>query len=155
MPGVLEGVTVLEFAGIGPGPFACMMLADHGARVIRIERPGLSGRHGVSGQRDILNRSRERIGLDLKDPAAITQIREMVKTADVIIDANGDGRMDDLNRDGRLDLSDTRVILRSVERVEKQYPMLVGGLGLYHAMGASGPFAHVDVRGTTARWQKQ
>jgi hypothetical protein len=75
--------------------------------------------------------------------------------ADVIIDANGDGRMDDLNRDGRLDLGDTQVILRSVERVEKQYPALVGGLGLYHAMGASGPFAHIDVRGTTARWSRE
>jgi hypothetical protein len=75
--------------------------------------------------------------------------------ADVIIDANGDGRMDDLNHDGRLDLSDTQVILRSVERVEKAYPMLVGGLGLYHAMGASGPFAHIDVRGTSARWSRE
>lgn len=74
--------------------------------------------------------------------------------ADIIIDANGDGRMDDLNRDGRLDLSDTQVILRSVERIEKQYPTLVGGLGLYHAMGTSGPFAHVDVRGTSARWSR-
>ena len=46
------------------------------------------------------------------------------------------------------------MILRSVERVEKQFPMLVGGLGLYHAMGASGPFAHVDVRGSTARWRR-
>lgn len=75
--------------------------------------------------------------------------------ADVIVDANGDGRMDDLNRDGRLDLRDTDVILRAVERVERQYPGLIGGLGLYHAMGASGPFAHVDVRGTTARWTKE
>ena len=75
--------------------------------------------------------------------------------ADIIIDANGDGRMDDLNRDGRLDLSDTQVILRSVERVEKKYPALVGGLGLYHAMGTSGPFAHVDVRGTSARWRRE
>jgi hypothetical protein len=75
--------------------------------------------------------------------------------ADVIIDANGDGRMDDLNHDGRLDLGDTQVILRSVERVEKQYPALVGGLGLYHAMGASGPFAHIDVRGTSARWSRE
>ena len=75
--------------------------------------------------------------------------------ADVIIDANGDGRMDDLNHDGRLDLGDTQVILRAVERVEKQYPSLVGGLGLYHAMGASGPFAHIDVRGTSARWSKE
>jgi hypothetical protein len=75
--------------------------------------------------------------------------------ADVIIDANGDGRMDDLNGDGRLDLRDTQVILRSVERVEKKYPALVGGLGLYHAMGARGPFAHVDVRGTSARWSRE
>ena len=75
--------------------------------------------------------------------------------ADIIIDANGDGRMDDLNRDGRLDLGDTQVILRSVERIEKKYPALVGGLGLYHAMGTSGPFAHVDVRGTSARWSRE
>jgi hypothetical protein len=75
--------------------------------------------------------------------------------ADVIIDANGDGRMDDLNRDGRLDLSDTQVILRSVERVEKTHPPLVGGLGLYHAMGTSGPFAHIDVRGSSARWSRE
>ena len=75
--------------------------------------------------------------------------------ADVIVDANQDGRMDDLNRDGRLDLSDTQVILRAVERVEKRYPSLVGGLGLYHQMGPSGPFAHVDVRGTYARWSNQ
>ena len=75
--------------------------------------------------------------------------------ADIIIDANGDGRMDDLNHDGRLDLSDTQVILRAVERVEKKYPALVGGLGLYHAMGTSGPFAHVDVRGTSARWSRE
>ena len=75
--------------------------------------------------------------------------------ADIIIDANGDGRMDDLNGDRRLDLSDTQVILRSVERVEKKHPTLVGGLGLYHAMGTSGPFAHVDVRGTSARWSRE
>ena len=75
--------------------------------------------------------------------------------ADVIIDANGDGRMDDLNGDGRLDLSDTQVILRAVERVEKAHPSLVGGLGLYHAMGTRGPFAHIDVRGTSARWSRE
>ena len=75
--------------------------------------------------------------------------------ADIIIDADGDGRMDDLNHDGRLDLNDTQVILRSVERVEKAYPELVGGLGLYHAMGAAGPFAHIDVRGTSARWSRE
>ena len=75
--------------------------------------------------------------------------------ADIIIDADGDGRMDDLNHDGKLDLRDTQVILQSVERVEKAYPGLIGGLGLYHAMGTSGPFAHIDVRGTSARWRRE
>lgn len=74
--------------------------------------------------------------------------------ADIIIDANGDGRMDDLNGDGRLDLRDTEPIARAIERVERRYPELVGGLGTYTAMGPSGPFAHVDVRGTSARWER-
>jgi uncharacterized protein YcbK (DUF882 family) len=74
--------------------------------------------------------------------------------ADLIIDDDGDGRMDDLNKDGRIDLSDTDVILKSVERVERQHRELIGGLGLYHAMGPRGPFAHVDVRGTSARWDR-
>lgn len=73
--------------------------------------------------------------------------------ADIIVDADGNGRMDDLNGDRRLDLGDTEVILRAVERVERAYPGLAGGLGLYHAIGPSGPFAHVDVRGTSARWR--
>ena len=86
MAGVLQGVTVIELAGIGPGPFCGMMLADHGARVIRVERPGTSGRFGDGGNRDILNRSRTRIELDLKDPAAIEQLKELVKTADALIE---------------------------------------------------------------------
>ncbi|WP_309623462.1 CaiB/BaiF CoA-transferase family protein [Novosphingobium sp.] len=86
MAGVLQGVTVIELAGIGPGPFCGMMLADHGARVIRVERPGSSGRFGTSGNRDILNRNRERIELDLKDHAAIEQLKDMVKEADALIE---------------------------------------------------------------------
>jgi len=84
--GVLAGVTVIELAGIGPGPFCGMMLADHGARVIRIERPGTSSRFGDGGNRDILNRNRERIELDLKDPAAISELKELVKSADALIE---------------------------------------------------------------------
>jgi len=72
--------------------------------------------------------------------------------ADVFVDDDGDGRMDDLNRDGDVNFMDTDVINRAVERVEQQYPDLVGGLGLYRAIGPSGPFAHIDVRGTRARW---
>jgi hypothetical protein len=72
--------------------------------------------------------------------------------SDIIIDANGDGRMDDLNLDGRVTFADLQVIDRAVQQVERRYPELVGGLGLYHEMGPSGPFAHIDVRGTRARW---
>lgn len=72
--------------------------------------------------------------------------------ADIFIDSNGDGRMDDLNRDGRVNMADTRVVLAAVERVERKYPDLVGGVGLYHSAGSHGPFAHIDVRGSRARW---
>jgi uncharacterized protein YcbK (DUF882 family) len=84
--------------------------------------------------------------------AAYASRHQYGDAADVIIDANRDGRMDDLNRDGVVDFMDTDVINRAVERVERRFPDLVGGLGLYHAMGPSGPFAHIDVRGTRARW---
>jgi alpha-methylacyl-CoA racemase len=86
MAGVLDGVTVIELAGIGPGPFCGMMLADHGARVIRIERPGTASRFGTTGNRDILNRNRERIELDLKDPAAVAQVLDLAKGADALIE---------------------------------------------------------------------
>lgn len=72
--------------------------------------------------------------------------------ADIIIDADHNGRMDDLNYDGHVDFQDTEIIDRAVGMVEHKYPELVGGLGLYHATGPSGPFAHIDVRGTRARW---
>lgn len=73
--------------------------------------------------------------------------------ADLIIDHDRDGRMDDLNRDGRVDLRDTGPISAAIARVEAKHPELAGGLGTYQAMGPSGPFAHVDVRGTSARWE--
>jgi hypothetical protein len=72
--------------------------------------------------------------------------------ADIYIDSNHDGRMDDLNRDGRVNMKDSRVILAAVERVEKKYPELLGGTGVYHSTGSHGPFAHIDVRGSKARW---
>jgi uncharacterized protein YcbK (DUF882 family) len=84
--------------------------------------------------------------------AAYASRHQYGDAADVIIDADGDGRMDDLNHDGVVDFHDTDVIERAVEHVEHQYPELVGGLGLYHAVGPRGPFAHIDVRGTRARW---
>ncbi|MET0366320.1 MAG: CoA transferase, partial [Sphingobium sp.] len=60
MAGPLTGIRIIEMAGIGPGPFAAMMLADHGAEVIRVERPG-----AVDTPADPLLRSRTSITLDL------------------------------------------------------------------------------------------
>jgi uncharacterized protein YcbK (DUF882 family) len=71
--------------------------------------------------------------------------------ADVYID-NGNGRMADLNHDGRVDSRDARVILRAVEEVEKEHPELSGGVGVYRSTRSHGPFAHIDVRGWRARW---
>ncbi len=73
--------------------------------------------------------------------------------ADIIIDDDGNGRMDDLNRDGVLDVRDTALITAAIARVEREHPELAGGLGTYQATGPSGPFAHIDVRGTSARWE--
>src|SRR5687767_15080850 len=72
--------------------------------------------------------------------------------ADVFVDNDGNGRMDDLNRDGRVDHRDAQVILDAADRIERAYPTLVGGGGLYRATRAHGPFAHIDVRGSRARW---
>ena len=72
--------------------------------------------------------------------------------ADVYLDNNGDGRMDDLNGDRRINLNDARVIQQSVDRVERAYPALAGGCGIYPGTGAHGPFVHIDTRGFRARW---
>jgi Peptidase M15 len=72
--------------------------------------------------------------------------------ADVFIDQEGNGKMSDLNGDGKVSFADVKLILDAVERVEARYPELVGGTGLYAYSGKSGPFAHIDVRGTRARW---
>jgi uncharacterized protein YcbK (DUF882 family) len=72
--------------------------------------------------------------------------------ADVWVDNDGNGYMDDLNGDGVVDIRDAQVMLRAVERVERKFPELVGGAGLYTATGAHGPFIHIDVRGAPARW---
>ena len=72
--------------------------------------------------------------------------------ADVFIDQEGNGKMSDLNGDHKVNFADVKMILDAVERVEARYPELVGGTGLYAYSGRSGPFAHIDVRGTRARW---
>ncbi len=72
--------------------------------------------------------------------------------ADVIVDNDHNGRMDDLNRDGRSNSKDVKVLIEAVERVERRFPELVGGAGTYRATRQHGPFVHIDVRGNRARW---
>ena len=148
MAGALEGLTVLEFAGIGPGPFACMMLADHGARVIRIDRPGKPGRTGDAGNRDILNRNRVRLELDLKSPEAIAQIREMVRSADVIIEGFRPGVMERLGLGPDVLLADNpRLIYGRMTGWGQEGPMAplaghdinyIALAGALHTYGAAG-----------------
>ena len=72
--------------------------------------------------------------------------------SDIFIDSDGNGWMDDLNRDGKLNIKDAEVILAAVDRVEQSHPGLIGGAGVYAASSGHGPFIHIDVRGYRARW---
>src|SRR5947209_9009082 len=85
MGGVLEGVRIVELAGLAPAPFAAMMLADHGAHVVRIERAGEAP--PVPVEFDILRRGRaEILSLDLKDPVDVERVRALAGGADGLIE---------------------------------------------------------------------
>jgi hypothetical protein len=73
--------------------------------------------------------------------------------ADIFVDNDRDGRMDDLDGDGKVDPADSEVIARAAEKVEAANPALTGGAGIYPACCGHGPFTHVDVRGYRARWR--
>jgi alpha-methylacyl-CoA racemase len=91
--GPLAGTRIVEFAGIGPGPFACMLLGDMGAEIVRIERPGSP----VADPRDYVGRSRSAIvQLDLKDVAGTRQALELVAAADAIVEGFRPGVMERL-----------------------------------------------------------
>jgi alpha-methylacyl-CoA racemase len=97
MAGPLKGYRILEIAGIGPGPFAAMMLADQGAEVIRIDRAhGSQG--GIKGDpaKDVLNRSRRSIAIDLKKPEGVALVLEMARGADGLIEGFRPGVMERL-----------------------------------------------------------
>lgn len=83
-PGPLRGLRVVELAGLGPGPHACMILADLGADVIRVDRPGGQALDG--GRRMLLNRGRPSVALDLKQPAAVDTLLRLIDKADVFIE---------------------------------------------------------------------
>ena len=87
MPGPLSGYRIIELAGIGPGPFAAMMLADMGAEVIRVERAdAVKGPSPETPHYDVLLRGRRNIALDLKHPDAVAALLDLVGSADGLIE---------------------------------------------------------------------
>jgi alpha-methylacyl-CoA racemase len=84
--GPLTAVRVIELAGIGPAPFCAMMLADAGATVLRIDRPGLDGTAAAAPEREFLNRGRQSVVLDLKHPRAVDALLRLVDGADVLLE---------------------------------------------------------------------
>src|SRR5919199_3190021 len=82
--GPLRDVRLVEFAGIGPGPFAVMMLADMGASVVRVDRVGPPSADYVANP--VLERGRRSIAVDLKDPSGVDIVRRLVARADALIE---------------------------------------------------------------------
>ena len=121
MVGALSGLRIIEFAGLGPGPFCAMMLADHGAEIIRIDRIGAKTRRA-----DPTLRSRKSIALNLKDPDAIALAKELVKSADGLIEGLRPGVME------RLGLGPDDLL--------SENPNLV--YGRMTGWGQEGPYAH-------------
>ena len=91
MSGPLSGLTIIEMAGLGPGPFAAMMLADHGAEVIRVERAGMIG-----VPNDPLLRNRKSISLDLKREDHRDVVQRLAASADGLIEGYRPGVMERL-----------------------------------------------------------
>lgn len=95
--GPLHGIRIIEIASIGPGPFCGMMLADHGAEVIRIERPG--GAHAgldLDPAFDVMLRNRTRLTVDLKTQEGRDRVLALIETADGLIEGFRPGVMERL-----------------------------------------------------------
>lgn len=84
--GPLRGVRVVEIAGVGPAPFAAMLLADLGADVIRVDRPGGPPLSPAPAGRDVLARGRPSVVLDLKNPAGVETLLRLTDRADILIE---------------------------------------------------------------------
>jgi alpha-methylacyl-CoA racemase len=85
--GPLAGITVIEIAGIGPGPYCGMLLADLGADVIRIDRTAsVTGGDPATPPRDLLARGRRSVGVDLKNPEGVEVVLGLVERADALIE---------------------------------------------------------------------
>ena len=97
MSGPLSGYRIIEIAGIGPGPFAAMLLADMGAEVVRVERAGsVRGPAPDGAHPDISRRGRRNIALDLKHPDGVATLLDLVERADALIEGFRPGVMERL-----------------------------------------------------------
>lgn len=127
MSGPLTGVKVVEFAGIGPGPFACMMLADMGAEVLRIDRAANVGGEGkVEPRFNNLLRGRKNVAIDLKNPEGVELALQLCEKADILIEGFRPGVME------RLGLGPDVVFARNKKIV----------FGRMTGWGQDGPIAH-------------
>ncbi|MFJ5838128.1 CaiB/BaiF CoA transferase family protein [Streptomyces shenzhenensis] len=88
--GPLTGVRVVELAGIGPGPFAAMLLADLGADVVRVDRPGGPGL-AVDPAHDVTNRNKRSVRVDLKSADGPARVLDLAERADILIEGNRPG----------------------------------------------------------------
>ena len=89
--GPLAGVRIVEFAGIGPGPFACMLLADMGAELVTLDRIGAR-----KNLKSVAGRGRKVVELDLKDKASVASALELLGHADALIEGFRPGVMERL-----------------------------------------------------------
>ena len=95
--GPLKGIRILEIAGIGPGPFAGMMLSDMGADVVRVDRADrVRGGDPDNPPKDVLARGRRSVAVDLKNPDGIELVLQMVEQSDVVIEGFRPGVMERL-----------------------------------------------------------
>ena len=106
MAGPLAGIRIVEFAGLGPGPFAAMMLADHGAEVIRVERPG-----NLAVPNDPLTRSRRSLAINLKTDQGVAIVRRLASNADGLIEGYRPGVMERLGLGPDLLLTDNAKLI--------------------------------------------
>jgi len=97
MSGPLSGYRIIEIAGIGPGPFAAMLLADMGAEVIRVERAqSVRGPAPAGAHYDVMLRGRRNVALDLKHPDGVATLLDLVANADALIEGFRPGVMERL-----------------------------------------------------------
>src|SRR5512139_965815 len=129
--GPLAGLMVVEMEGVGPGPFAAMWLADMGATVIRVSRPGQ--RYNQT-RRDVLNRSRRSIAVDLKKPGAVEIVLRLIERADALIEGFRPGVMERLGLGPRVCLErNPRLVYGRVTGWGQDGPLALAG-----ALGAIG-----------------